>query len=350
MADRVRVGVMGAGAIGSYVGGMLAATGDADVVLVGRSWLRDEIAACGLTVRAFGGAGRVVDADRIAVDTEPGALAGCDAVLCCVKSAHTADAARALAGVVAPGAVVASLQNGLRNADALRAELSDRRVVAGIVGFNVVAPGGGVFQRTTDGPLMLEACDEPRWRRVVDALASAGLDVAERADIVPDQWTKLLINLNNAVSALSGAPTRDLILTAGYRRIVSAVVGEGVRVVKAAGIRPARFRGVPIGLMPRMLRLPSPVVRVLARAQMKVDPEARSSMWADLERRRPTEVDYLNGEIVALADRAGIDAPLNRRIVALVRDAERAGAGSPQLLAEQLWSALTRADESASQK
>jgi 2-dehydropantoate 2-reductase len=140
---------MGAGAIGSYVGGMLAATGDADVVLVGRSWLRDEIAACGLTVRAFGGAGRVVDADRIAVDTEPGALAGCDAVLCCVKSAHTADAARALAGVVAPGAVVASLQNGLRNADALRAELSDRRVVAGIVGFNVVAPGGGAFQRTT---------------------------------------------------------------------------------------------------------------------------------------------------------------------------------------------------------
>jgi 2-dehydropantoate 2-reductase len=89
-----------------------------------------------------------------------------------------------------------------------------------------------------------------------------------------------------------------------------------------------------------MLRMPTFLVRLLARAQMKVDPEARSSMYQDLSRGRKTEVDYLNGEIVALADRHGIDAPLNRRIVELVRRAEAAGAGSPTMAPDELWSSL----------
>jgi 2-dehydropantoate 2-reductase len=201
-----------------------------------------------------------------------------------------------------------------------------------------------------DGPIALEASSDPRGGELAAALRRAGLPVETPRDIAPDQWTKLLVNLNNAVSALSGAPTQRLLRDPGYRRLVAAVIDEGLGVLRAAGIRPAKLRGVPVEWMPRILRMPTPIVRLVTRAQARVDPEARSSMWEDLEKRRPTEVDYLNGEIVALADRAGIDAPLNRRIVDLVRDAERAGAGSPQLLAEQLWSALTRADESASQK
>jgi 2-dehydropantoate 2-reductase len=74
---------------------------------------------------------------------------------------------------------------------------------------------------------------------------------------------------------------------------------------------------------------------------MKVDPEARSSMWEDLTRGRPTEVDYLNGEIVRMAEKVGARAPINARIVELVKAAERKGPGSPGLdpraLATQLW-------------
>jgi len=341
VSDRVRVGVMGAGAIGCYVGGMVAGAGAADVVFVGRPRTRAEIDARGLTVRDLGGAETAVPAERFAFETEARHFAQCDAVLCCVKSGHTQEVARGLADVLAPDAIVASLQNGLRNADVLREHLPGRQVLAGIVGFNVVSPGDGVFKRTTDGPLHLQACDDPRWRRVVDALVASKLEVIERSDIAPDQWAKLLVNLNNAVSALSGAPTRDLILTSGYRRIVAAVISEGVRVVHAANIKPARMRGLRVGMIPRLMRLPTPLIRLVARAQMKVDPEARSSMYEDLTRGRPTEVDYLNGEIVALAERTGVDAPLNRRIVALVREAEGAGAGSPRLSAEQLWSKLT---------
>ena len=85
-----------------------------------------------------------------------------------------------------------------------------------------------------------------------------------------------------------------------------------------------------------ILKLPTPIVRMVIRAQLRIDPEARTSMWTDLERGRPTEVDFLNGEIVRLADQHGIAAPINRRIAELVHEAERAGAGSPQMGAETL--------------
>ena len=77
-------------------------------------------------------------------------------------------------------------------------------------------------------------------------------------------------------------------------------------------------------------------MRLVTRAQMKVDPQARSSMWEDLERSRPTEVAYLNGELVSRAAEAGFAAPINGRIVALIEEAEQAAAGSPNLSAEVL--------------
>ena len=92
--------------------------------------------------------------------------------------------------------------------------------------------------------------------------------------------------------------------------------------------------------MSRILKLPTPIVRLVLRAQLVVDPESRASMYQDLERRRKTEVDVLNGEIVRLAGAYGVEAPLNRRIVALVHEAEEAAKGSPQLDPDSLLAAL----------
>jgi 2-dehydropantoate 2-reductase len=184
---------------------------------------------------------------------------------------------------------------------------------------------------------MLDAGD--RQRELVAALEQAGLDVELHRDLARHQWTKLLVNLNNAISALSDAPTRELLLSPGFRRVIAAVMREALRVLHVAGVRPARLRGVPVGLMPFVLRLPTPLVRLVTRSQVKVDPDSRSSMWEDLARGRPTEVDYLNGEIVRLAEQHGIDAPLNRRIVELVHAAE--GKGSPKLDAAALWTSIT---------
>jgi 2-dehydropantoate 2-reductase len=88
--------------------------------------------------------------------------------------------------------------------------------------------------------------------------------------------------------------------------------------------------------MPHLLRLPDPVFAMLLGSAMKIDPEARSSMWEDLQRGRRTEIDYLQGLISEIADRHGLQAPLSRRVVALIKSAEAAGKGSPRLTPEQI--------------
>jgi 2-dehydropantoate 2-reductase len=85
------------------------------------------------------------------------------------------------------------------------------------------------------------------------------------------------------------------------------------------------------------LRLPDAVFATLLRGAMKVDPEARSSMWEDLQRGRRTEIDYLQGVIIAIAERRGLQVPLSRRVVELVKAAEAAGKGAPRLTPEQIW-------------
>jgi 2-dehydropantoate 2-reductase len=330
---------MGAGAIGCFLGGKLAAAG-LDVVLVGRERLGAELAASGLHVTDMEGATQTAPASRWAFATDVQAIAPCEVVLCCVKSAQSAEAGALLAGSLRPHAIVASMQNGVRNAQVLRGELARQEVLGGIVGFNVVSKGGGAFRQATTGPLVIEASARSEVAELVDTLRRARLQALARADIQPLQWSKLLMNLNNAISALSDRPTQELVFKSEYRRIVAAIIAEALGVLRHAGVRPARLGPLPPGIYPYVLRLPTPLLRVVARAQLKIDPEARSSMWEDLVRGRPTEVDYLNGEVVRLAAASGTDAPLNRRVVELVHEVEAKGTGSPKLGADALWSAL----------
>lgn len=340
MNARVRVGIMGAGSIGCFLGGMLATDKSIDVVLVGRERVGAELAEQGLHLQDLGGKHTTVSPERFAFATDVTALRDCQVVMCCVKSAHTEDVAKDMARVLSADTVVVSMQNGVRNVGVLRRHLEERDVLPGIVDFNVVSQGEGRFQRTMDGPLRTATCDAANWRRVVAAIRSSGLTLLESTDLQPEQWTKLLLNLNNAVSALSGAATPVLLQSAEYRRIVAAILEEGIGVLRAGGIKPAKLRGIPVAWMPKILRMPTPIVRLVTRAQMNVDPEARSSMWEDLVRGRPTEVEYLNGEVVALAKQHGVPAPVNERVVALVHEAERAAAGSPQYSGAALWAAI----------
>jgi len=338
-SEGLHIGIMGAGAIGGYVGGRLAVKGATEVTLIGRKALADAIARHGITLREFDRDDRV-DAAKVRIEEDPRALSSCDVVFCCVKSGATAEAAKILASVLKPAAVVVSLQNGLKNPDVLRAAMPDNPVLSAVVSFNVIMHEDAVFQRTTSGPLIIETRPEGRDQAWVDALRASGIEVVEVRPIGPELWTKLLLNLNNAVGALSGAPTRDMILSRGYRRVIAKQLDEALDVLDEAGIRPAKFRGVPLRTMSFIMKLPTPIVRVVIRAQLRVDPQARVSMWTDLERGRPTEVDFLNGEIVRLADQQGAAAPINRRIVELVHEAERAGKGSPGMSAETLLRSL----------
>jgi len=169
-----------------------------------------------------------------------------------------------------------------------------------------------------------------------EALAVEGVGVAESRDMAGVLWGKLLLNLNNALNALAGIPLAAELGDKRWRRLLARQIEDGLKVLKAAGIRPARIEGVPPGAVPRILRLPDWLFRRVAASMLAIDPEARSSMWEDLERRRPTEIDHLQGAILRLAAKTGVRVPLTERIVRLVKEAEAARLGSPRLTPERV--------------
>jgi 2-dehydropantoate 2-reductase len=146
----------------------------------------------------------------------------------------------------------------------------------------------------------------------------------------------LIINLNNALSALSDMPLAAQLARRDWRRLFADQMAEGLAALKAAGITPASATPIPPSWMPALLRLPDMVFNAILGRTMKIDPEARSSMWQDLKQGRKTEIDYLQGAIIALAEQNHVDVPLMRRIVALIKQAEVAGNGPPRLTPQQI--------------
>ncbi|WP_433166939.1 2-dehydropantoate 2-reductase [Kribbella sp. CA-247076] len=325
--------VYGAGGIGSYVGGRLAATG-APVTFVGRQRVADQLTGHGLRLTDYLGADLRVEAADVRYETTPDAAAEADLVLVTVKSAATEKAGAELADVLKPGAVVVSFQNGIRNGELLRERLPDHVVVTGMVPFNVLNRGGGVFHQGTEGALDVQR--HPDLAPYADAFAKAGLPLTQHDDILPVQWAKLLLNLNNPINALSDLPLRDELSQRSFRRCLAAAQAETLALLDAAGITPAQLLAVPMHRFPLILRLPDVLFRRLAAKMLAIDPLARTSMWEDLEAGRTTEIDYLNGEVVRLAESLDRTAPVNAKLVELIRAAEtrrRAWSG-PDLLRE----------------
>lgn len=333
----MKIGVFGAGAIGCFVGGRLIEAGH-DVTMVGR--LGEEIATHGLLLTDYAGARLELPLAKIRYVAEPSALSGVDTVLVTVKSMATQSAAAPLASILAKGTTVVSLQNGVSNATRLREVLPGMNVLAGMVPFNVARPAPGHFHNGTSGALVVEKTSEAFPCPIVDALRSARFEVEHRADVEAVLWTKLIINLNNSVNALAGIPLLEQLHDRGYRRVMAACIREGLAVMRAAKIKPVRIGRMIPSLAPLILSAPNPIFLRVAAAMVKVDPTASSSMQDDLARGRTTEIDYLNGEIVARGATLGVPTPANRAIVARVKAAEAARAGSPRLSASALLDAI----------
>jgi 2-dehydropantoate 2-reductase len=328
--DKV-IGVAGAGSIGCFVGGMIAAAGRR-VALLARARVIDEIKANGLRLTSFEGLDQTIAPDRLTLSEDPSIFGDAGAVLVTVKSADTAGIADIIARHAPADAVIVSLQNGAGNVSVLRARLPGRRVLAGMVPFNVTSPGAARFHRATSGDLVIEQDDAGTAAQ----LSVPGLNMRSTANIDGVQWGKLLLNLNNALNALADLPLRQQLAQRAWRRLFAEQIAEGLAAMKADGIKPVSSTPVPSSLTPHLLRLPDAVFAALLGSTMKIDPQARSSMWEDLQRGRPTEIDYLQGVITEIADRHGLKVPLSRRVVELIRSAEVSGKGSPKLTPEQI--------------
>jgi 2-dehydropantoate 2-reductase len=331
-----KICIVGVGHIGGYVGGILAAAGH-DVRFLARSPMASspvirEIRAHGLRLTSFDGISVMVPAERVAITDDVTMLARADLLVVAVKSHDTAAVADTIARHGQQSARVVSLQNGVGKVALLRQKLPRQIVLGGMVPFNVTAPMPGLYHRATSGDIVIET-DQAN---TAAQLTVSGLTVRASPDMVGVQWGKLLINLNNALNALGGLPLRDQLSQRPWRLLFAGLLDEALAVMKAEGIRPRPPTPVPAWLLPHILRLPDAAFRRIATRMINIDPYARSSMWDDLERRRPTEIDDLQGVIIALAAKHHISVPLNLRVAERIKHAEAAGRGSPALTPDQI--------------
>lgn len=308
-ATGVTVGVMGAGAVGMFFAARLARSG-CPVTVVARRPHVEAVRRHGLVVASVDGPA-VVPLDAA---EDPAALASADVVLVCVKSVDTEATADLLAPVLASGALVVSLQNGVDNAWRLRARLP-RAVVPGVVYVSAEMTGPGHLRHNGGGRLILgtplASPDEaqaasPRLEALAARWAQAGVPCQRSDDVRVDLWTKLTANCAyNAISALSQQRYGVVAADAGVRAVMERVTDEIAAVAAADGVPVSR------GALGEAV---AAIVRVM--------PQALSSTAQDLAAGRRTEIDDLNGFVVRRGRALGVPTPVNETLQALVKFVE----------------------------
>jgi len=306
-----QVGVMGAGAVGTFFGAMLARSG-VPVTLVGRERHVRAIEAQGLEVTSGGR----VDHVRMTASTSLGSLAAADVVLVAVKSVDTDSVAQELATVLPASTLVVSLQNGVDNAWRMSAHLPNP-VVPAAVYVSAEMPGDGRLRHNGGGsivagrPLVGGVSGDaagPVLEALVARFVAAGVPCRVSDDIRVDLWTKLTANCAyNAISALTQLRYRHVAGNDGTREVMRMVTEENAAVAAAEGV-PVSFEALDLAV----------------RRIVEVMPEALSSTAQDLAAGRPTEIASLNGFVVRRGQALGVPTPVNRTLQALVGLAEQA--------------------------
>lgn len=295
-----RIAVMGAGAVGCYHGAMLAAAGE-QVVLIGRPRLVQAVRDSGLTLEKDGRR----QIFRLEAADDAVAAAGAGLVLVCVKSADTRAAAEALALHLDPETVVLSLQNGIGNA-AVLSEVLGRPVIPAVVYVAVQMTGDGHVLHRGGGRLVIG--DTAAAKAVAVRMSRAGIPTDVSPSVETELWSKLTLNCSlNAVSALTRRPYAAIYAANGAEALLRGVVEECRAVALAEGVV------LPVDIWQQVLHI------------VDIMPEQMSSTAQDLMRGKPTEIDYINGEIVRRAAKHAIPVPLNNALTVMVSLSEQAG-------------------------
>jgi 2-dehydropantoate 2-reductase len=298
-----RIAVVGAGAVGGYFGGLLARAG-APVVMIGRAAFVEAVKKNGLFLDTLQFQERV----KVEVSTELSAVRGAEIVLFCVKTTDNATTAGALAPLLAPNAIVLSMQNGVDNVEQIRAAAGIDALPA-VVYVAASVPEPGRVKHVGRGDLVVGP--ESELTKTIAALFSrAGVGCRISENIEGELWTKLVWNCAlNAVSALGRAKYGLIASSPDAWKVVETAVYEVLAVAKAAGVQPPGLEN-PKAALAGALKIATQMA------------EALSSTGQDLNRGKRTEVDSLNGYISRRGAELGVPTPVNHTLFALVKLAE----------------------------
>jgi 2-dehydropantoate 2-reductase len=297
------IAVVGAGAVGGYFGGLLARAG-AHVTMIGRPAFVEAVNKNGLFLDAL----QFQETVRVQSSTEVSAVAGAEIILFCVKTTDNAATASQLAPLLAPGAVVISLQNGVDNAEQIRAA-ANLEVLPAVVYVAASVPEPGKIKHVGRGDLTLGPKTE-KTERLGAVFTRAGIPCRIADNIEGELWTKLLWNCAlNAISALGLVKYGQIAASADARKVVQSLVEEVFAVATEAGIRlvgvedaSAAFAGA-----------------CKIATQMS---GALSSTAQDMLRGKRTEIDSLNGYISQRGAELGVATPVNHALYTMIKLAE----------------------------
>jgi 2-dehydropantoate 2-reductase len=309
----LKVCVLGAGALGSTIGGLLAEAGS-EVWLVTRAAHAEAVNRHGL-VLVDSLRERTV---RLRACTDPAQVGPVDLVIVLVKSYDTAAAMATARPLLGPDTVVLSLQNGLGHEEILAKAAGRARLLAGktYVGGVLLEPGrvrvGVNGKETVLGEL--DGADTPRLRRIATLFEAAGLRAVVSHDILSVIWDKLLVNVaTGALSGVTRLPYGALYAVPEVEACAVAAVAEAMAVAAAHNITLATRE-------PR---------DAWVKAAEGLPPEFRASMLQSLERGAPTEIDYINGAVVRWGGERGVPTPVNQALVACIKGIEAGRRAAP---------------------
>ncbi len=296
----MNIAVIGAGAMGSLFGALLAEAGERVTLLDIRRDHVDAVNAGGIDVETAASRRNV----RVKATVDPDSVGAVDLSIVFVKSTQTAAAAQTAARLSGRSSPVLTLQNGMGNADALAETLNPSRVIAGTTSHGATFLGPGAIRHAGAGDTVIgpwSASGMADAQSVAGVFNRAGIVTRVVADVRSVMWAKLLINVGiNAITALTGIKNGELLDLEQTRRLSREAVQEAMAVADTQGVV---IDGDPV----------AKVFQVTAATGAN-----RSSMGQDVDNCRQTEIAAINGFIVRTARRAGVPVPVNRTLAALV--------------------------------
>jgi 2-dehydropantoate 2-reductase len=304
----MKFAILGAGALGSAMGGVLSEAGHGVWLIARNAAHVDAINQHGLTLRTAG-----VDRNvKAKASTQPQAAGVVDCVVVLVKSAQTEAALQAAQSLIGADTCVLSLQNGLGHEDILSSIVGKQRVLAGktYCGGQMIAPGhvicGHVGKDTHIGEL--DGAITPRITQIADVFNAAGLRTTVSDNIMGTIWDKLFINVaTGALSGITRLAYGDLYQMPQLQAVAIAAVSEAMAVAKVLGVHTS---------------ITDPV-QAWRTAGAGLPPEFKPSILQTLERGVRSEIDFINGAVVKLGTQHGVPTPVNATLLACIQGIEK---------------------------
>jgi 2-dehydropantoate 2-reductase len=303
----MRAAIVGGGAMGAALAAE-ATLGGKQVTIVDVApdvvdWIRQN----GVTIESPDGSVRV----PVPATTDPYSVGPVGLAFVFVKGYHTARAADTVATLLAPDTVAVTLQNGWGNADVLASVLPAERLLMGVTYHSCSAAGPGRVRHTGRGPTVVGSyvpdSDLGNARIAADFLSAAGWDAEVSAQVSTEIWKKLVLNAATLpTAALSGLTAGGVADCPTLLELVDGLALEAVAV--------ARARDLEVDPTERLERIHAVLVGAGS---------GKPSMLQDVEARRKTEIESINGAVVRLGAELGVDVPLNKAMVALINGVER---------------------------